>query len=59
MRFCKDNVENNILDQFDLPPDTDGTFKAKCRHCPALISGSLKIASNFKTHIKVRNIKLL
>ncbi|CAC5395870.1 unnamed protein product [Mytilus coruscus] len=23
MRFCKDNKENNILDQSDLPPDTD------------------------------------
>ncbi|CAC5408450.1 unnamed protein product [Mytilus coruscus] len=52
-------MENNILDQFDLSPDTDGTFKAKSRHWPALISGSLKIASNLKTHIKRKHREVL
>ena len=50
----------NILSQFELPKDTQGNFKAKCRHCPAFISGSLKITSNFNTHIKVsKNMKIL
>jgi hypothetical protein len=42
-----------ILSQFELPKDTQGNFKAKYRHCPAFISGSLKITTNFNTHIKV------
>jgi hypothetical protein len=50
----------NILSQFELPKDTQGIFKGKCRHCPAFISGSLKITSNFNTHIKVsKNMKIL
>jgi len=46
-------METNILGQYELPKDTQGDFKAKCRHCPAYISGSLKVTSNFKTDVKV------
>jgi hypothetical protein len=44
---CTVNIEN-IVSQFELPKDTQGNFKAKYRHCPAFISGSLKITTNFK-----------
>jgi hypothetical protein len=54
--FTLVNMETNILSQYELPKDTQGTqgnIKAKCRLCPAYISGSLKVTSNFKTDVKV------
>ncbi|XP_053385865.1 zinc finger BED domain-containing protein 4-like [Mercenaria mercenaria] len=45
----------NSLDQFDIPQnvsDKNETFKAKCRHCSSVISGSYRITSNFVTHLK-------
>ena len=41
------------LTHFELPPNTGGNFKAKCKHCGSLISGSGKTSSNFTTHLKV------
>lgn len=39
---------------FDIPQDSEkGNFKAKCIHCLTAISGSLKVTSNFVTHMKV------
>lgn len=28
------NMETNILSQYEFQKDTQGNFKAKCRHCP-------------------------
>ena len=39
------NMETNILSQYELPKDIQGNIKAKCRYCPAYISGSLKVTS--------------
>ena len=50
-------TESRILGQFDLPPCVQGNnYKAKCRHCGALISGSTKTCSNFTTHLKVSSL---
>ena len=50
-------TESRILGQFDLPPCVQGNnYKAKCRHCDALISGSTKTCSNFTTHLKVSSL---
>ena len=51
-------MASNVLDNFELPKDTSRNFKAKCLQCASTISGSLKITSNFATHIKV-NISIL
>jgi hypothetical protein len=48
---------SNTLDHFDIPTnikDRNTNFKAKCKHCFSVISGSLKMTSNFATHLKVR-----
>lgn len=48
---------SSSLDHFDIPPgitDKNQSFKAKCKLCFSEISGSLKITSNFATHLKVR-----
>ncbi|XP_053375534.1 uncharacterized protein LOC123533927 isoform X3 [Mercenaria mercenaria] len=45
----------NSLDQFDIPQnvfDKNETFKAMCRHCSSVISGSYRTTSNFVTHLK-------
>lgn len=41
----------NTLDNFEIPQKTDKrqNFKAKCRHCCWVISGSLRVTSNFST----------
>ena len=47
------NMVRTMLGEYDLPNDTSGTFKAKCRHCGSSISGSIRVQSNFATHLKV------
>ncbi len=49
-----------VLQYYDVPDNVEeGTFKAKCKHCSATISGSTKATSNFLLHIKVtRKLKL-
>lgn len=48
------HVSSNVFKHFDIPQDSEkGNFKAKCIHCLTAISGSLKVTSNFVTHIKV------
>ncbi|XP_053373931.1 zinc finger BED domain-containing protein 4-like [Mercenaria mercenaria] len=46
----------NVLKHFDVPEgtseDKNKKFQAKCMYCAKHISGSLKITSNFITHIK-------
>lgn len=45
---------NNVLKHFDISQDSEKVnFKAKCIHCLTPISGSLKVTSNFVTHMKV------
>jgi len=46
----------NVLKYFDFekPTDPQENFKATCHHCTTKISGSLKVTSNFVTHMKVR-----
>lgn len=47
-------ASNPIFTYFELPKDTTDKFKAKCRFCSTYISGTLKVTSNFITHMKVR-----
>ena len=44
-----------IYDHFEgIPPDNRvGTYKAKCKHCNAELSGHGKTTSNLVTHLKV------
>ena len=44
-------METNILDNFDLPIDKSGNFRAKCCHCNSVVNGSLKVTSNYVTHL--------
>ena len=43
-----------VFEQFEVPNNVEGTFKAKCKHCSASISGSTKASSNFLLHLKVK-----
>ena len=50
-------MDGGALKHFKLPDDKkalEGTFKAKCMHCSSEIKGSLKVTSNFVTHLRVR-----
>ena len=42
------------LIHFELPENTTGNYKAKCKYCSSCISASNKSSSNFTTHLKVR-----
>lgn len=47
-------ASTNVFKHFDIPQDSEnGNFKAKCIHCLTAKSGSLKVTSNFVTHMKV------
>ena len=37
---------------FEVPENVEGNFKAMCKHCQTLISGSTKATSNFLYHLK-------
>ena len=55
--FAMANVktEPSVFDQFHLPAEIDGEFKAQCKHCCSEISGSRKMNSNFLTHLNARH----
>lgn len=38
---------------------TDQIFKLKCKNCTKFISGSVKVNSNWKTHLRVRHVEKL
>ena len=42
----------HILENFELPDDLVGNFRAKCRYCNKEISGCMRSTSNFIKHIK-------
>ena len=42
-----------VFSHFDVPENVEGTFKARCKHCNTVISGSTKAISSFLVHIKV------
>ena len=42
-----------VLSHFELPPESSGNVKAKCKHCASYISGRTDSTSNFLTHLKV------
>ena len=43
-----------VYDHFDgIPENRTGTYKAKCKHCDAELSGHGKTTSNLVTHLKV------
>lgn len=49
----------NVLKHFDVPKsafeeDKSKKIHVKCMHCAKFISGSLRVTSNFITHMKVR-----
>uniref|UniRef100_A0A1X7SG82 BED-type domain-containing protein n=1 Tax=Amphimedon queenslandica TaxID=400682 RepID=A0A1X7SG82_AMPQE len=46
------------LIHFELPEDTTGNYKAKCKYCNSCISGSSKTSSNFTTHLKRKHPKI-
>ena len=37
---------------FEVPYDTSGNFKAKCKHCSSPLSGSLRASSIFFNTLK-------
>ena len=41
-----------ILNQYDLPEDIDGVFKANCKHCGIAISGCIAVTTNFIRHVR-------
>jgi hypothetical protein len=43
-------MDKNILDHFELPKDTTGNFKAKCRECSTYISWGRHIRTIFFAH---------
>ncbi|XP_062579450.1 zinc finger BED domain-containing protein 4-like [Saccostrea cucullata] len=45
-------MNSRVLDEFNVPDNVSGNFKAKCKHCESYISGSTKATSNFLTHVK-------
>ena len=47
------DMVRTMLGEYDLPNNTYGTLKAKCRHCGSSISGSIRVQSKFATHLKV------
>ena len=50
-------TESKVLSHFEVseaPLDSESeNYKAKCKHCSKLISGSRKTCSNFTVHLKV------
>ena len=40
-----------ILSHYILPENTEGTFKASCKHCYKFISGSTKVSTNWLKHM--------
>lgn len=47
-----------ILQHFEIPLNSEGTVKGKCKHCSQVISGHTKTTSNFVKHMKV-NMKFM
>lgn len=45
-------MNSKVLDEFHVPTNVSGNFKAKCEHCESYISGSTKATSNLPTHVK-------
>ena len=52
-------TKQSVFNHFHLPAETDGKFKAQCKHCCSEISDSKKINSNFLTHLNVKHTLLL
>ena len=48
-------MDGSALKHFKLPDDKKA-FKAKCMHCTSEIKGSLKVTSNFVTHLRVSTV---
>ena len=40
-----------VFKHYDLPPSTDGHFKAKCRYCKKELSGTTKSTTNWWKHL--------
>ena len=40
-----------VFKHFDLPPSTDGHFKAKCKYCTKELSGTTKFTTNWWKHL--------
>ena len=51
------NNYNKILSQYEFQKDTQGNFKAKCRHCPTythlVVRKSLPISRLLKRYVNV------
>ena len=41
-----------VLGHFDIPSQSSGNIKSKCKHCASYISGRTDSTSNFLTHLK-------
>ena len=46
-------AKSSPLVHFELPSNTKGNYKGKCKYCGASISGSEKTSLNFTTHMRV------
>ena len=42
------------LKHFEIPANTEGSVRAKFKHCTQVIAGSTKVTSNFVKQLKVR-----
>ena len=40
-----------VFKKIDIPQGVDGNFKAKCKHCTAIISALTKTSSNLLRHL--------
>ena len=40
-------MSSRVLDEFEVPENVSGNFKAKCKHCESYISGSTKATNSY------------
>ena len=52
-------TKQSVCNHFHLPAETDGKFKAQCKHCYSEITDKKKINSKFLTRLNVRHTFLL
>ena len=48
-----------VLKHFEIRANTEGSVRAKCKHCTQFIADSTKVISNFVKHLKVKISSLL
>ncbi len=51
-------VKSSVSEHFEIPSDISGSYKAKCVHCGAAVSGRGQTTSNLHTHLKRKHPKI-